>query len=147
MDISHHRRSAHWVVTSLWLLCCFLGWCAGVEPTSNRTASAAAIALPPGFQLDKGFRLELVAAAPLVTSPVALAFYENGRLFGAEMPDASARGNAQPQPGRIRVLQDTNGDGAFETNMVYADNLPQPSALACYDGGRLLRVGEVAACS
>ena len=33
------------------------------------------------------------------------------------------------------MLQDTDGDGVFETSTVYVDNLPAPSAVACYDGG------------
>src|SRR5262245_7296239 len=39
------------------------------------------------FQLGKGFRLELVAAEPLVTDPIALSFDEDGRLFVVEMND------------------------------------------------------------
>src|SRR5216117_3207602 len=44
------------------------------------------------FQLRKGFRLELVAAEPLVTDPIALAFDEDGRLFVVEMNDYPERG-------------------------------------------------------
>jgi putative membrane-bound dehydrogenase-like protein len=89
----------------------------------------------PGFQVEKGFRLELAASEPLVIAPVAMAFDENGRLFVAEMPGAADGSSTQPQPGRIHMLQDTNGDGIFETSTIYGDNLPQPSAVACYDGG------------
>jgi len=45
------------------------------------------------FQLRKGFRLELVAAEPLVTDPIALAFDEDGRLFAVEMNDYPERGD------------------------------------------------------
>jgi putative membrane-bound dehydrogenase-like protein len=79
-----------------------------------------------------------VASEPLVTAPVAMAFDENGRLFVAELPESADRPKAQPQPGRIRMLQDTNGDGVFETSAVYADNLPPVSAVACYGGGLFL---------
>src|SRR4051794_23167008 len=41
------------------------------------------------FQVKKGFHVELVAAEPLVESPVAVSFDENGRLFVAEMRDYS----------------------------------------------------------
>ena len=44
------------------------------------------------FQLRKGFRLELVAAEPLVIDPIALAFDEDGRLFVIEMKDYPDRG-------------------------------------------------------
>jgi putative membrane-bound dehydrogenase-like protein len=100
---------------------------AGAEPGPVAPALA-------GFQVEKGFRLEVVAAEPLVTAPVAMAFDEEGRLFVAEMPGAEGS-SPQPQAGRIRMLQDTNDDGVFETSTVYEENLPQPSALACYHGG------------
>lgn len=104
-------------------------------PVSGRAEQGEAANALPGFQIERGFRLELVAAEPLVVAPAAMAFDENGRLFVAEMPGAAEGSGAQPQFGRIRMLQDTKGDGVFETSTVYVDNLPAPSAVACYDGG------------
>jgi putative membrane-bound dehydrogenase-like protein len=118
--------------------CCRPGLSASPETNgrvSGRAEPGEATNAFPGFQVEKGFRLELVASEPLVIAPVAMAFDENGRLFVAEMPGAAGGSSAQPQRGRIRMLQDTNGDGAFETSTVYANDLPEPSALACYDGG------------
>ena len=132
------RRSALGCVLGLSVsLCCRTGLSA--EPGTNRQLSAraeqgeAANAFV-GFRLERGFRLELVAAEPLVSAPVAMAFDENGRLFVAEMPGAGGSSGGT-QSGRIRMLQDTNGDGVFETSTVYMDKLPQLSAVACYDGG------------
>src|ERR1051326_4404460 len=87
------------------------------------------------FQLKKGFRLEQVAAEPLVMSPVAMSFDENGRLFVVEMRDYSEMRNVHPHMGRIRMLEDTNGDGVFDKATVYADDLPWPTGVFCYDGG------------
>src|SRR5262249_12902974 len=61
------------------------------------------------FQLRKGFHLELVAAEPLVTDPIALAFDEDGRLFVVEMNDYPERG--EQRLGQIKRLEDTDGDG------------------------------------
>src|SRR6266566_3463148 len=61
------------------------------------------------FQLRKGFRLELVAAEPLVTDPIALAFDEDGRLFVAEMNDYPEGG--QQVFGQVTRLEDTDADG------------------------------------
>jgi len=97
--------------------------------------SASATNTPPGFQIKRGFRLELVAAAPMVASPVAMAFDENGRLFVVEMRDYPDRREQNPHLGRIRLLEDTNGDGIFDASTIYADDLPWPSAIACYDAG------------
>src|SRR6184192_3162997 len=60
------------------------------------------------FQIKKGFRLELVAAEPLVVDPVAMAFDEDGRLFVVEMRDYPER--RDERLGRIRLLVDTDGD-------------------------------------
>jgi putative membrane-bound dehydrogenase-like protein len=93
---------------------------------------AAADALST-FQLRKGFRLELVAAEPLVTEPIALAFDEDGRLFVVEMNDYP-QGDKQ-HPGQVKRLEDTDGDARFDKATVFADGLHWPSAVHCYGGG------------
>ena len=85
------------------------------------------------FQVRDGFHIELVASEPLIVSPVAMAFDENGRLFVVEMRDYSER--RDERLGRIKLLEDTNGDGHFDKATIYATNLPWPTAVICYDGG------------
>ena len=87
------------------------------------------------FKLKPGFHLELVASEPGVLGPVAMAFDERGRLFVVEMIDYSERREHVPHLGRIRVLEDTNGDGIFDKSTVFADNLPWPTGVFCYQGG------------
>ena len=80
-----------------------------------------------------GFRAELVAAEPLVTDPVAIAFDANGRIFVAEMRGYSE--DSDKNLGRIRVLEDTDGDGRCDTSRILVDGLSWPTAITCYDGG------------
>ncbi len=80
-----------------------------------------------------GFRVELLASEPLIVSPVAITFDENGRLFVAEMRDYSER--RDEKLGRIKLLEDTDGDGRFDQATVFAEGLAWPTALICYDGG------------
>jgi len=88
------------------------------------------------FRLRPGFKIELVAAEPLVRDPVAIDFDENGRLFVVEFPEYNQKhARQQFAAGRVRVLDDTDGDGRFDKSSVYVDQLPYPTALACYDGG------------
>jgi putative membrane-bound dehydrogenase-like protein len=87
------------------------------------------------FQIKKGFHLEIAACEPNIASPVALSFDENGRLFVIEMIDYSERREETPHLGRIRMLEDTDGDGVYDKSTVFADNLPWPTAVFCYDGG------------
>lgn len=82
--------------------------------------------------------MELAASEPNVMSPVAMAFDERGRLFVVEMIDYSERRDVIPHMGRIRMLEDKKGNGFFDKSTVYADNLPWPTAVFCYDGGILV---------
>src|SRR5436190_8922097 len=99
-----------------------------VPPTEPNKAIAT-------FQIKKGFRIELVAAEPLVVDPIAMAFDAGGRLFVVEMRDYPERRNESPHLGRIRLLQDTDGDGRFDKSTIYVDDLPWPTAVICWNGG------------
>jgi putative membrane-bound dehydrogenase-like protein len=85
------------------------------------------------FRLLPGFRLEQVAAEPLVIDPVALSFDENGRLYVVEMRGYSEQD--KERLGRVVLLEDTDGDGRFDKSTVFLDKLSWPTAVFCYDGG------------
>jgi putative membrane-bound dehydrogenase-like protein len=89
------------------------------------------------FDIAPGFKVELVASEPLIRSPVAMDFDENGRLFVAEFPEYNQYANPNPPKvrGCIKMLEDTDGDGKYDKATVYADNLDSPVAVACWDGG------------
>ena len=88
------------------------------------------------MQLKKGFHLEIAAAEPLVQSPVAMCFDENGRLFVCEMIDYSER--RDERLGTIVMLEDTNGDGVYDKSTVFAKGFPWPTALFWAKGGLFL---------
>jgi putative membrane-bound dehydrogenase-like protein len=87
------------------------------------------------FQVKNGFRIELIASEPNISSPVALSIDERGRMYVVEMIDYSERRDETPHLGRIRILEDTDGDGVYDKSTIFADNLPWPTAVFCYDGG------------
>jgi putative membrane-bound dehydrogenase-like protein len=91
------------------------------------------------FRIKKGFRLELVAHEPMVIDPIQLAFDEEGRLYVVEMRwyQSETRTDLMfdERIGRIRLLEDTNGDGRFDKSTIFADRLRYPSAVIPYDGG------------
>jgi len=37
--------------------------------------------------------------------------------------------------GRVRLLEDTDGDGKFDKSTIFLDRLSWPTAVLCYDGG------------
>ena len=88
------------------------------------------------FVVPPGFAVELVAAEPLVRSPMFVEFDEDGRLWVIELPEYNAYAATKPQgKGRIVVLTDTDGDGQYDTRTVFADDLDYPTGLACWNGG------------
>src|SRR6266581_2627994 len=99
-------------------------------PRVPPTASDQALST---FRLKPGFRIELVAAEPLVVDPIALSFDENGRLYVLEMRDYPER--RAEKLGRVRLLEDTDGDGRFDKSTVFASELPWPTAVICWNGG------------
>jgi len=88
------------------------------------------------FRIVPGFTIELVAAEPQVVDPVDMAFDEDGRIWVAEMIDYPF-GDAERNPpqGRVRMLEDLDGDGRYEKATVVADRLRWPTGLALWDGG------------
>ena len=84
-----------------------------------------------------GFRVDLVAAEPLLRSPVAIDFDEDGRLYVAEFPEYNqyADRNARGGTGCVRLLEDTRGVGVYDKSTLFADNVPMATAVACWDGG------------
>lgn len=97
------------------------------------------------FQLPPGYRIELVAAEPEVDDPVAIAFDEDGRLWVVEMRDYPTLAPGAKPMSRIRVLEDRDRDGRFESATTFADGLMFPTGLQLWRGGAMVTLaGEVA---
>lgn len=97
------------------------------------------------FELAEGFVIEPVAVEPLIENPVALAFDPNGRMWVAEMrsymPDIDGNGEDTPN-GRIRVLEDTNGDGQIDKTTDFLSNLVLPRLVSFSQGGVIFNDGD-----
>ncbi len=95
------------------------------------------------FTLPTGFRAELVAAEPLINTPVQIQFDHLGRMWVVEMtaymPDAAGHGEREPR-GSIAVLTDTDGDGRMDQRTVFADHLVMPRSLMLYGDGAIVAV-------
>ncbi|MFN4257807.1 MAG: PVC-type heme-binding CxxCH protein [Gemmataceae bacterium] len=92
-----------------------------VKPVTGPLSPADAV---KQFRVAPGLRIELVAAEPNIESPVAMAFDEDGKLWVVEMRDyPNGPTPGQPPQGRIRVLEDRDGDGYYEQSSIFADGL------------------------
>src|SRR5262245_51990127 len=110
-----------------------------VPPAPALAPEAAAAS----FRLAPGFRIELVAAEPLVSAPVAVAWDDAGRLYVVEMrgymPNLEGQGEDAPS-GRVVVLEDLDRDGRMDRSHVLRDGLVLPRAIAVLPQGVLIGV-------
>jgi putative membrane-bound dehydrogenase-like protein len=105
------------------------------------------------FRLPEGFRIELVAAEPLLREPTGICFDARGRMYVCELhgynldgyydilelnktgvldtkvrripanKEAEARARKETY-GTVRLLESTRGDGRYDKSTVFADHLP-----------------------
>lgn len=86
------------------------------------------------FTVPPGFSVEVVAAEPDVVNPVAMTFDEKGRVWVTESFEYPRHA---PGPGRdrVKVLEDTTGDGKMDKVTIFAEGLNIPSGIAVGHGG------------
>ena len=93
------------------------------------------------FKIAPGYRIEIVAAEPLISTPVAMQFDADGRLWVVEMngymPNLEGKGEDVPN-GRVVILEDTDGDGRMDKSTVFLDKLVMPRAIGLRKGGALI---------
>jgi hypothetical protein len=93
-------------------------------PAKSAEASLRCIRPRPGFQV------ELVAAEPLVQSPIAFAWGADGKLWVVEMGDYPLGIDGKGKPGgKIKYLEDTKGTGKYDKATVFLDGLPFPTGV------------------
>lgn len=115
------------------------------EESFPRFAPVPPAAVASTLRVRNGFTMDLIAAEPLVTSPVAMCYDENGVAYVVEMRDypytdrnthQAWKDNTTDAPiGRIRMLIDRDGDGVFDESHIFADNLSWPTGICAWQGG------------
>ncbi|MBC7569645.1 MAG: ThuA domain-containing protein [Spirosoma sp.] len=89
------------------------------------------------IQAPVDFDVQLFAAEPDITNPIAMAWDERGRLWILESVDypntfLETDGAAND---RIKICEDTNGDGKADKFTIFADKLNIPTSLVFANGG------------
>lgn len=91
------------------------------------------------MRVKEGFRVELVASEPLVLDPVAIDFGGDGKLWVCEMRDYPAGIDGKYTPGGVvKVLEDRDGDGRYDTGTNFLEGLPFPTGVMAWRKGALI---------
>jgi putative membrane-bound dehydrogenase-like protein len=88
-------------------------------------------------QVPVGFELELFAAEPDIINPISMGWDEKGRLWVIETVDYPNTVRSEDGVGddRVKICEDTNGDGKADKFTVFADGLNLPTSLVFSNGG------------
>jgi len=113
-------------------------------PVQKLPESNAALPLDQAlktFYLPPGYKLEVVAAEPMIKDPIVIDEDADGRLYVIEMPafamDMEMRDSFEPIC-NIVILEDTNGDGRMDKRTVFMDKLVLPRAIKVLADGVLV---------
>ncbi|MDX2284580.1 MAG: ThuA domain-containing protein [Bacteroidia bacterium] len=89
------------------------------------------------IQVPEGFEVSLFAAEPDIINPISMAWDHRGRLWVIETVDYPNTVREADSSGddRIKILEDTDGDGKADKITVFADQLNIPTSLAFANGG------------
>jgi len=88
------------------------------------------------MQTPAEFRVELFASEPDIIKPISFTIDERGRVWVIEAQDYPNEVlNGNPGDDRIKILEDTNGDGKADKFTVFADHLNLPTSLTFANGG------------
>lgn len=71
--------------------------------------------------MKEGFKVNVWAAEPMITQPMAFCWDDKGRLWIAENRDYESRGHGFSNAGnsRILIIEDTNHDGVADTKKCF----------------------------
>lgn len=87
------------------------------------------------YQIADGFKIEMIAAEPLISDPVDMEIDEYGRMYVVEMHGYPLDRSGT---GKIILLTDSNGDGVMDNRTVFAEDLELPNSIMRWKKGVLV---------
>lgn len=90
------------------------------------------------FQLIPGFRAEIFAAEPYIADPVEMVMDEQGQVYVVEMPDYPNKPSPDKARSRVRLLEDSDGDGRIDRSTIFAEGLMEASSALPWKGGLIV---------
>lgn len=101
---------------------------------SGRPGPLSADASLRSIHVAPKYRIELIAAEPLIQDPVNLAFGDDGRLWVVEMGDYPEG----TEGGRVKTLTDVDGDGVFDKAVTFLTGIGFPTGVQPWKDGVLI---------
>ncbi len=91
-------------------------------------------------QIPVGFKMQLFASEPDIEKPIAMNWDERGRLWILETIDYpnTVRETTGEGNDRIKICEDTNGDGKADKFTIFADKLNIPTSIVFACGGVII---------
>ena len=90
-------------------------------------------------QVPVGFKLELFASEPDIVNPIYFQWDKRGRLWVVESVDyPNELKDGRKGKDRIKICEDTNGDGKADKFTIFADGFNIPTSLTFARGGVIL---------
>src|SRR3569623_1872863 len=87
------------------------------------------------LKAPEGMEISLFASEPMITNPSAIDVDTHGRVWVAEIEFYRAKAKSPPSE-KIKVLEDTDGDGKADKVTVFADDLFAPMSI-CVAGDKV----------
>lgn len=153
-NAEHHGRPSSLRMVAIGLGAMTLGLAAAAARGDGYTPEAAAARMV----VPEGFHVEVVASEPMIRQPLSACFDERGRIWVIEylqypnpaglkpvtvdqylrtkydrVPEPPPRGPRGAD--RIKILEDTNGDGRVDKSTTFVEGLNLASGLAVGHGG------------
>ena len=117
------------------------GLCSWYEPpilAADQSARSPEQSLET-LQVERGFKVEMVASEPLVKDPIAFEWGADGKLWVVEMGDYPMGIDGHGKPGGVvRYLEDTDGDGRYDKQTTFLENLGFPTGVMPWRDGVLV---------
>lgn len=88
------------------------------------------------MDIPEGFDVSIFAAEPDIAEPIAFCFDDRGRIWVVENINyVNRRTHTLSEVSRIKILEDTNGDGVFDKKKIFVDDITFSSGIAVGFGG------------
>ena len=123
-DINTTFRRLYWIIILI---------SAGVLPVGCKQKQAPP---PDGLRVPEGYTIERATPRGMVTYPMFASFDNKGRLFVVESngTTTSTEEVLEYPAFFIRVLEDMDGDGVYDSSRIFADKIAYPMGAAFYQG-------------